>query len=430
MRDLEPRGQHYLFAHKILRSRFLGNPEAVMNQLQEGGVTLLRSLWDRAGFDPSIKEMVREHFTPGAPKKHLVEPDGLGCQIEKLPDGVTIALVTMPAPRAMTEAYFVAAIQGPTVRRYITLEYTTAHPLGAVLCEWIGDNHANTGKGLEPKLAVFRGAVIGLLNRNEQGTQPGAGPPQAPSRNEQAISDSGANDSSQSARGEAGGRADRIPGVAEKGRPNMKCAKCGKQWPADAKFCGVCGSGLAGADPQAAEKKDLGATVLAEPRPPTPRKDPLEILRGLKGSRPENRPQESAPGGFSEQIKALADRAGFKIESVKGDVVRARFSVKDGRTQLVIFKYAGDLAGKPVVRINSPVANLTTHPLNNEAAIRLLRQAGTLKLGGFAIDEGHLVVHQGMILSHLSPEELRDTVMILAVFADNVEKDITGKDVY
>jgi len=137
------------------------------------------------------------------------------------------------------------------------------------------------------------------------------------------------------------------------------------------------------------------------------------------------------PGGFSAQIRALADRAGLKVESSQGDVVRARFAAKDGRTQLVVFKYAGEVAGKPVVRINSPVANLKTHPLSGEAALRLLRQAGTIKLGAFSIDEGHLVVHQGMLLPDLTPEELRDIAWVLAVFADGVEKELTGGgDVY
>ncbi len=154
----------------------------------------------------------------------------------------------------------------------------------------------------------------------------------------------------------------------------------------------------------------------------------MGIFEGIKlGGRRERAAQQGGKG-FAERVKQLADEAGIKIQRIADDIAHAVFAVPNGRTQLLVLRYVGDLAGKPVVRITSPVADLSENPLDGDAAIRLLKAAGNVKIGGFAIEGNHLVVHQGMILPELTGAELRDMASTLAVFADDAEQNLTGTD--
>jgi hypothetical protein len=133
-------------------------------------------------------------------------------------------------------------------------------------------------------------------------------------------------------------------------------------------------------------------------------------------------------GAFADTVTKLCDQAGLKTQRPDDNVVIARFRVNDGRTQTLLFMNSGELAGKPIVKITSPVANLTQHPINGDAAIALLKKAGSVKIGSFSIQGDLLMVHQGMILSELTPAELKDIAFTLAYFADDAEKGLTGGD--
>jgi hypothetical protein len=156
------RGQHYLFAHRALPSIFHAEPEKFILALAKSRGDVLNSLWGRVGQDVQGPD--------------LVTAEGLGYEIRNPGNETTIALITLPSPRCVTEAYFVALAYRPqkkgvfssrkAVTRYITLEYgfeTSGIPR-TVLCEWKGDGtHLNMGNGPAPTLQAFFEAVCNLL---------------------------------------------------------------------------------------------------------------------------------------------------------------------------------------------------------------------------------------------------------------------------
>jgi hypothetical protein len=89
------------------------------------------------------------------------------------------AVVEMPRPRAITEAFFVAAVlladpdrempdPKEVVLRYFTLEkgFTFEGPPRTVLCEWTAEGtHCNYGDGPAPRLEAFLQAVEELLSK-------------------------------------------------------------------------------------------------------------------------------------------------------------------------------------------------------------------------------------------------------------------------
>jgi hypothetical protein len=120
----------------------------------------LRAAWDVLG----------EDFGPGEAQP----PTGLACHVRGLADGLALVVVTLPPPRCVPEAYFVAGVlpwslPGPAAR-VCTLELTVPlsaefehlHPKGrAVLCEWgVGGVHMNLGERLPPSADAFCDAVL------------------------------------------------------------------------------------------------------------------------------------------------------------------------------------------------------------------------------------------------------------------------------
>jgi hypothetical protein len=145
------RKQHYMFAHKLLPSILSNEPANFIGTLEKGGNDFLYYLWDRLG--SYLKE------------SDLVAREGLDCQINQLDDDTTIALVTLPPPQKLTEAYFVAAVYRPPMTRFITLEYADQTPerIRTFLCEWKGNYHSNLGNGPEPTLGAFFETVVKLI---------------------------------------------------------------------------------------------------------------------------------------------------------------------------------------------------------------------------------------------------------------------------
>jgi hypothetical protein len=143
--------QHYAFAHRMLPSIFLNEPAKFIGTLEQAGNDFLYYLWESLGNRLEASD--------------LVAPEGLDCQLNQLDNDTTIALITLPPPQQITEAYFVATVYRPPMKRFITLEYGS-HGDGrqrTVLCEWTADIHSNMGDGPEPTLEAFFEAVVNLI---------------------------------------------------------------------------------------------------------------------------------------------------------------------------------------------------------------------------------------------------------------------------
>lgn len=158
----KPREQHYRFTHHTLRDLFIKEPEVVIDRLRnDKGSAFLLKIWDKAGKDLG--------------KFDLVIPGRLRHEVRMYDDSTTVAIISLPTPEAVSEAYFAALIYRPqkkqqkTITRFILLERSV--PLGysnlsSVLQEWTLDGiHKNIGYGCEPTLEAFYTAVCNLLGK-------------------------------------------------------------------------------------------------------------------------------------------------------------------------------------------------------------------------------------------------------------------------
>lgn len=164
----DPKAQHYIFVHRALPSVFYSDPKKFIALLTQDGRGFLHFLWDRVW-----ERELKSNRMAG----NRIAAYGLDCEIRKLQDGATLALITLPPPKGMTEAYFVAAVYRPsrrtlfpkqeTLARFITLEYgrnLDGSPR-TVLCEWTDTHlHDNMGDGPEPTLDAFFEAVCALIS--------------------------------------------------------------------------------------------------------------------------------------------------------------------------------------------------------------------------------------------------------------------------
>ncbi len=168
--DADTRQAHYVFAHYALRTVALSDPLFYVGVLASpDGPRMLDDLLQK----------VAEHARPGDPPPDFSAAD---CRIHTVrAGGYPCAVVELPPPRAMTEAYFTAAVllldsaqeqpdflNAPV--RYFTLEHSLSLD-GAprtVLCEWTKDGtHVNFGDGPPPALEPFVSAVSGHLRPAE-----------------------------------------------------------------------------------------------------------------------------------------------------------------------------------------------------------------------------------------------------------------------
>jgi Putative bacterial sensory transduction regulator len=155
----------------------------------------------------------------------------------------------------------------------------------------------------------------------------------------------------------------------------------------------------------------------------------FEGIRLGDGARAEGEPPER----FVERVTELCKAAGIKVRGVDEDGLAADFVFENDRSQQIVFTKAGELLGKTIVGISSPVAHLDDHPLTPDAAQAVLRVNGRLKLGSFAVSpEGDvLVVQQNMLLEDLVADELKTIVLTLVKVADDAERELTGgKDAF
>ena len=143
-----PRPQHYDFAHRLLRQRFVRDPPGLGRLVvgQDGGL-FLQALWNEA--------------MPALETVGPILSRGLGRSVEPWEAG-TIIIVTLPEPQAITEAHMVALVLPETgAPRYFTLEAGFHEDMTSrtALCEWRDGSHVNYGDGPRPDPETFAAAV-------------------------------------------------------------------------------------------------------------------------------------------------------------------------------------------------------------------------------------------------------------------------------
>jgi len=121
----------------------------------DGAAAALLDLWNRVG---------AEFADLG-----LLSLDGLRCEVRTFDNDIEVALITLPAPKFMCEAHYVALVYRPSspehegITRFIVLERTVNHSL-PVLCEWgAAGEHSNMGPIGEPTLETFFEEVCEIL---------------------------------------------------------------------------------------------------------------------------------------------------------------------------------------------------------------------------------------------------------------------------
>ena len=169
-------GHHYVFAHRALPAVFFERPQLTMIQLvvpEEDGTTFLESFWEFVG-------------------TRLDEPpmSGAALRQETIRHGDDfIAVITLPPPQQMAEAFMVALVVqtddgnlqpeaeggphpgGPRCH-YFTLELGVAEDFETprtVLCGWENNKHLNYGDGPpEPTIEAFVAAIYALLSEEDE----------------------------------------------------------------------------------------------------------------------------------------------------------------------------------------------------------------------------------------------------------------------
>jgi hypothetical protein len=162
----QPRCHHYTLAHYALRSAAFQHPLAFLGVLASP---------EAPQFLAEIMQSVSNHCAAREPKPDFAVAD---LTVQKTRVGrYPCAVVVLPRPRAMAEAFFVAAVlladpdqdmpdPSGVALRYFTLEKGFALDGGSrtVLCEWTAEgSHVNYGDGPAPEVEAFIGAVAGLL---------------------------------------------------------------------------------------------------------------------------------------------------------------------------------------------------------------------------------------------------------------------------
>lgn len=149
---------HYLVSHQGIPIIFHRDSDEFAENLQKHGADYLKFYWDLTGKHPLVTE--------------VIPPDGLACQIQQMPQGIMLGIITFPPPKFVTEVYFAAVVYRKkkfferALARYITLEQALkiSDELPTQLCEWTQDRkHLNFGAGPPPTISGFYEAISRLL---------------------------------------------------------------------------------------------------------------------------------------------------------------------------------------------------------------------------------------------------------------------------
>ena len=106
--EAEPRRQHYFFAHVALPSLFFKSPTDFVHLMGTAGIKFLENLWNR---------LTSEEIDEGP-----ISSRGLKLDISKLMSDVECCVISLPTPRSVAEAHFVAAVHRPASSQNQVLE--------------------------------------------------------------------------------------------------------------------------------------------------------------------------------------------------------------------------------------------------------------------------------------------------------------------
>lgn len=161
----EPRVAHFLFAHRAVPRAFLRNPPAILGILGSAqAMEFLVGMWD----------VLCGELEP--PQR--LPSEGLAVHCYELNNDVFAALVTMPPPQRVFEAFHVACcarLEGehPFARAFtldLAGEQTDAEPLAGIM-EWNAEGeHELLGEvpaGVDP--SSFTDAIEAMLAREAEG---------------------------------------------------------------------------------------------------------------------------------------------------------------------------------------------------------------------------------------------------------------------
>jgi hypothetical protein len=160
---VNPREQHYRFAHSVLVDFFCEDAKRLWDLLTHADADrFMLKVWEIAGRD--------------APDR--IDPAGLRRSHERLKTG-EVVIIKLPEPKSANEAHVVALVRIPEKKslfrkaqpesfRYFTLEQgVDIKDLGGLLifCEWLADgSHLNYEEcSVEPDISGFRALIDDVL---------------------------------------------------------------------------------------------------------------------------------------------------------------------------------------------------------------------------------------------------------------------------
>jgi hypothetical protein len=148
----EPRVGHYLFAHRAVPRAFLRDPAPILGILgSSDAMAFLSGMWD----------IIDREVEP----EQRIDRRGLAVDVYELQHDVFVAMVTMPPPQRVLEAFFVALVarlESDTFARALTLDLAGppgADPLVGIL-EWDAEGNRTL---LEPTSKPEASAFIDVI---------------------------------------------------------------------------------------------------------------------------------------------------------------------------------------------------------------------------------------------------------------------------
>lgn len=128
-------------------------------------------------------------------------------------------------------------------------------------------------------------------------------------------------------------------------------------------------------------------------------------------------------------VKARLEAAGIKYEVDSDNDFKVTYSfTNDNRTQLLfIISKTESVMGITVREVYSPAARLKQTKINGEKALKLLRDSRNNKIGSWEIDD-ELLYYVIKVPDNINSEQLEAIMDIAAQTADDMERELTGRD--
>jgi hypothetical protein len=141
--------------------------------------------------------------------------------------------------------------------------------------------------------------------------------------------------------------------------------------------------------------------------------------------------QSNANQAADSRVKATLDKLGYKYEVLPTGAFKLVVEMGDGRSQLVFIDSQTESLGKFEIRQILSPGYQSNGPLSAAVANKLLEYSANQKLGAWQIfksDDSNLAVFTAKIAASSDPESLENSMMAVVQSADEVEKELSGKD--